>query len=62
MLVSRKDLEQIATKIRRHITPHLEEKGFITDKEVASLIREHTGRNIASERSIGIIQEHLCEC
>lgn len=61
MLVSRDTLQQVALAIRSHITPMIVEKGYVTDDEVRTLIKRHAGRQIASPRSIGIVQEELCD-
>lgn len=61
MLLKNADLLDIAHAIRPHITPLLEEHGFVPDSDITRLSYLHAGHRIGSERSLRMVQDYLCE-
>lgn len=60
-LITEKRMKELAHAIRPHITPIIAEKGQVDAADVKRLVLRHTGVQVQSERTIFLIQEHLCD-
>lgn len=54
-------IREIALVVREYITPYLDERGSITNEELADLIAEHTTHRITGDRNLNRVQVALCE-
>ena len=59
MRLSDREIEWLASIVRTHITPYLEEKGYVTDDEVRHILKKQVGRQVCSTRSITMIQDYM---
>ena len=60
-MLSADALFDLAVEVRQHCTRYIAKRGTVTDDEVRYVIRHHLARQVASDRSIEVIQGHLAE-
>ncbi len=55
-LLNLDETRDVALQVRDHITPFLEEKGYVTNDELSALIATHTEHRIRGEKNLARVQ------